>query len=106
MEAATAAPAAREDTVFDASIYDLPIPSEDGNKADRIVVTFSGSVELDRTSTDDLDFLEQLRLGRDVELSVTCLVTKKGFGYSPGKEDEAGSTGYGVGLKVHSVEVR
>lgn len=90
--------------VFDRSIYDLPIPSADGHKADKLVVSFSGQLELDRTSVDDLDFLETLSLGRDVELRVIATVAKKGFTLTPGGEEKADSTGYGVGLKVHSVE--
>jgi hypothetical protein len=93
-----------EDGIFDASAYQLPIPDLDGHKADRLALTFGGGVDLDRTSEDDLEFINGLELGRTVTLKVECIVTKKGFSYSAGKEDGPDSTGYGVGLKVVGLE--
>ena len=94
-----------QESAFDAGVYDLPIPSLDGNKADRLAVSFSGGLELDRTSEEDLEFLKTLRLGRTVQLSVEAIVTRSGFTYAAGREDEDDRTGFGVGLKVVSVEV-
>lgn len=99
------APAIDESAIFDATSYDLPIPSLDGHKADRLAITFSGGVDLDRTSEEDLSFIDNLMLGQEVTLSVTAVVTKKGFTLSPGKDEGPETTGYGVGLKVHSLEV-
>lgn len=93
------------EAAFDASVYDLPIPTEDGHKADKLVVSFSGSVELDRTSADDLDLVESLRLGREVTMRVSGPVTRKGFGLSGGKDDAPETTTYGVSVKVQSLEV-
>lgn len=89
---------------FPPSTWQLEIPGMDGYKAEKLVVAMSGQVELDTTSTDDLEFLNGLRLGQSVELKVTATVTKKGFTLTPGGEEKADSTGYGVGLKVHSLE--
>ena len=94
-----------EEAIFDASGYDLPIPRLDGHKADRLSIAFSGGVELDRTSEDDLSLVEGLKLGHEVELRVIATVTKKGFTLNTGKDDEPDKTGYGVGLKVNSLEV-
>lgn len=94
-----------EEPIFDASGYDLPIPRLDGHKADRMAITFSGGVDLDRTSQEDLDLVDSLTLGKGVTLTVTAIVTKKGFSLSPGKDDEPERTGYGVGLKVQSLEL-
>jgi hypothetical protein len=93
-----------EDGIFDATAYQLPIPELNGKVADSLVVNVSGSVNLDRTSIDDLDFVNGLELGQAVTLKVECIVTKKGFSYSAGKEEGPDSTGYGVGVKVVSVE--
>lgn len=82
----------------------LEIPGMDGYRADRLALAFSGQVDLDRTSADDLEFVNGLTLGKQVELRVTATVTKKGFTLTAGKEDSPDSTGYGVGLKVHSLE--
>lgn len=97
----TAAPATSEDGIFDASKYDLPIPRLDGHKADKLVLSFSGQIELDRTSEDDLAFIDGLFLGRDVELKVKATIAKKGFTFTAREDEE--SAGYGVGLKIHSL---
>ena len=94
-----------EEAIFDATSYDLPIPSQDGHKADRLSIAFSGGVDLDRTSEEDLALVDELTLGKQVTLTVTAIVTKKGFTLSPGREENPEQTGYGVGLKVNSLEV-
>jgi hypothetical protein len=94
-----------ETAIFDATSYDLPIPSQDGHKADRLSIAFSGGVDLDRTSEEDLALVDELTLGKEVTLTVTAIVTKKGFTLSPGREENPESTGYGVGMKVTSLEV-
>ena len=102
MSSMTAAP---QEQAFDTTVYDLPIPKLDGHKADKLTIAFSGSVELDRTNSDDLELIDALTLGRDVEMRVTATVTRKGFTLAAGKEDAPETTGYGVGMKVHSLEV-
>ncbi len=92
------------DAIFDASRYDLPIPSQDGHKADKLIVSMSGGLELDRTSEEDLAFIEGLMLGQEVTLTVTATVTKKGFTFTPGKDEGPPQAGYGVGIRVHSLE--
>lgn len=94
-----------QEQAFDAAVYDLPIPAQDGHKADKLVISFSGSVELDRTNADDLDLVESLRLGREVTMRVSGPVTRKGFGLSGGKDDAPETTTYGVSVKVQSLEV-
>ena len=89
-------------TEFSRETYQLAIPGMDGYQAERLSLGFSGSVDLDRTSQEDLDFVNGLKLGREVVLRVTATVTKKGFSLQGG---EGESAGYGVGLKVHSLEV-
>lgn len=82
----------------------LAIPGLDGYRADKLAISFSGGVDLDRQSSDDLDFVNGLRMFQEVQLVVTATVMKKGFS---GVKDADGETqvGYGVGLKVHSVEL-
>jgi len=84
----------------------LEIPGLDGYKADRLAVTVAGGVELGITQAEDLAFVKALKLGQEVELKVTATVTKKGFSLAPGKDEMTDDkTTYGVGLKVHSLEV-
>ncbi len=102
------------DAIFDAARYDLPIPSQDGHKADKLIVSMSGGLELDRTSEEDLAFIEGLMLGQEVTLTVTnsnggtvaatATVTKKGFTFTPGKDEGPPQAGYGVGIRVHTLE--
>lgn len=92
-----------ENAIFDASSYDLPIPRLDGHKADRLSISFSGGVDLDRTSEEDLELIEGLTLGGQVELRITATVTKKGFTFNAGRDESPDATGYGVGLKVESL---
>ncbi len=94
--------ASRSEAIFDASGYDLPIPVLDGHKADKLILSFSGQVELDRTSAEDLELIETLMLGRDITCSVVAVVAKKGFTYTA--KDDDSQAGYGVGLRVHSLQ--
>ena len=94
-----------EEAIFDASSYELPIPRLDGHKADNLTVSFSGGVSLDRTSEEDLELVDSLTLGKQVTLSVTAVVTKKGFTLNPGRDENPETTGWGVGLRVQSLEV-
>lgn len=97
---------AEQEAVFNAAQYVLDIPELDGYKADKLLVAFGGGIELDRTSGDDLDFVNGLELGREVTITVTGTVTRKGFTYAVGKDDEPGQAGYGVSLKVHTLDSR
>lgn len=84
----------------------LEIPGLDGYKADRLAVGVSGGVELGITQAEDLAFVKALKLGQEVRLLVVAIVTKKGFSLAPGKDEMTeDKTTYGVGLKVHSLEV-
>jgi hypothetical protein len=96
------APAERPFTPTD---YQLEIPGMDGYRADKLTVSFGGGVELQVTEVDDLDFLKTLTLGRTVSLKVEAVVVRKGFTLTLGSEEKADQAGYGVGLKVHSLEV-
>lgn len=91
------------EALLDASVYDLPIPTVDGLKADKLRVSISGTIELDRTSEDDLAWLESLKLGRDYELSVTATCVGKPQSYTP-SEDGPGVTTLQTSLKAHTVK--
>lgn len=82
----------------------LAIPGMDGYRADKIAIGFSGGVDLDRTSSEDLEFVNGLKMFQEVQLLVTATVVKKSFAGSKGLEGET-QVGYGVGLKIHSLDV-
>lgn len=93
-----------EQPLYSLETYQLEIPGMDGYRADKLAVQFTGGVDLDRTSKDDLDFVNGLTLGKQVELKIIATVSRKGFTLTA-KDEGPDSTGYGVGLKVHSLEV-
>ena len=88
--------------LFDTEPFQLPIPKLDGHVADRLVLAFGGSVELDRLIEDDLATLEKLRLGQTVRYTVEASVAGKGFSHST-KANEDEQVGYTVKLRVHSI---
>jgi hypothetical protein len=92
-----------DESVFDASAYDLNIPTHDGFKAVTLDIRFSGAGSLDRTSEDDLALLEAARLGREIRLIVVGEVGAKGFRLNRNAENE-GQLGYTCTVKVISVE--
>lgn len=83
-------------------MYDLPIPVIDGLKADKLRVHITGTLELDRTSEDDLAFLEGLTLGRSVSLAVNAVVVGRPQQFSP-SEDGPGMVTAAAQLKVTGV---
>ncbi len=87
--------------LFPGSAYDLPIPKVDGKKADKLVLSIGGTIELDRTDQDDLDLIEALELGRDTTLTVAGTVAAKGFAFKATDDDEA--TTFQVKVRVHTV---
>lgn len=110
MEAATV-PAADEQggELFDGSQFEMPIPKLDGHVSDKLVLSFGGSVQLDRLMNDDLELIERFRLGQHVMLKVEATVSGKGFSHSEKaatdtKAEEEVVT-YAVKLRVHSVIV-
>jgi hypothetical protein len=95
-------PTATDDSIFDASAYDLPIPKLDGHKADKLTLSFGGSLELDRTLEDDLELIERLHLGENVTLTVEAVVAGKGFSHQT-KGEDGEQVGYQVRLRVTSL---
>jgi len=90
------------DDIFDASRYALPIPALDGLKADKLSVSLTGTVDLDRTSVDDLELAEALRLGGNVELLVRASVAVKRFTHATRGDDQ--HVAYSATLRVTSLE--
>jgi hypothetical protein len=99
----TVVPVVDDDAIFDASSYDLPIPKLDGHKADRLTLSFGGSIELDWRDEENLELIERLHLGEDVGLHVTTTVAGKGFSHTA-KAEDGESVGYQIRLRVHSLK--
>lgn len=88
--------------LFPASAYDLPIPTLDGHKANKLVLAIGGTIELDRTNTEHLDLINDLELGRDISYHVTFTVTGKGYAYKATDDDE--TTSYQIKLRAHTIQ--
>lgn len=94
-----------DDGLFDGSQYDLPIPSLDGHKADVLRIVIGGGIDLDLYDEHALKFLETLKLGRDLELTVTVRVTGSAWRHAVKGEDGADHVVHQVALKAHSIEI-
>lgn len=92
--------------IIDRSLYereDLAIPKVDGQSIDRIAITFSGTVFLDRSSPGDVKTYNALTLGRDVQLLIEAKCNGTG---AKGATDRDGALDVVVGtkgIKVHSL---
>jgi hypothetical protein len=71
----SAVPAAEAKQLFDASSYDKPglqIPKIDGNAIDRIGLSFSGSIMLDRSEPGDVALYNRIHGEKERELWITA----------------------------------
>lgn len=91
--------------LFDGTKYDLPIPTKDGHKADLLRVAIGGGIDLDLYDQRALDFLETLKLGRDLELTVTVTVAGDTWRHTVKGEDETDHTARTVTLKAHTIRI-
>jgi hypothetical protein len=92
-----------EDVDF-SEAYTLPIPEQDGYRADAIRVRFTGVVDLDRTSLDDLAFTQALKLAEPVRLVVTGAPDAKTFRHNLVRGDE-GRVEYSVTIRIDQLEI-
>src|SRR5215510_298951 len=68
---------------FDGSVYDLPIPKDSrGRKAEGLALAIGGTLELDRTSEDDLALINALRAGEVKSVHVIATLEGGGEGWS------------------------
>lgn len=94
-----------EDAIFDPSAYELPIPKKDGHRANVIRLSLGGSIELDLYDEDALAYLQGLRLGQELELTVTARVAAAGWSHSLKGEEQEDHAVYAVAVKAHSINI-
>lgn len=89
--------------LFDASKFDLPVPRVDGEKADTIKIKLGGGIEIETTDEAWLHYVDGLKAGQDVSLTVEALVAGKAFTLK--RDDETGelTATYAVTLKAHTI---
>jgi hypothetical protein len=90
---------------FDASAFTLDIPNVDGVHAEKIVVAFAGSVELDIHDETDLALFNSLTLGREIELRVSGTVADRPSPLKTDKESGAQTMIRKTKIAVHSLYV-
>ena len=91
--------------IFDPAAYELPIPKKDGHRADVLKVGLGGAIELDLYDEDALAFIQSLRLGQELELSVTVRVAATGWQHSLRGEAQDDHAVFAVSLKAHSLDI-
>ena len=91
--------------LFDGSQYDLPIPELDGHRADTLRIAVGGSIDLDLYDQHALDWLNQLKLGQNLELTVTLHVTSSSWRHSVKGEDQQDHVIHQVALKATSIHL-
>jgi hypothetical protein len=97
--------AVTDDGLFDRSQYDLPIPEKDGHKADLLRLAVGGSINLDLYDEHALEFFNGLRLGRDLELTVTFTVSGSAWRNTVKGEDEQDHVVHQITLTAHSIDI-
>lgn len=94
-----------EGELFDGAQYQLPIPKKDGHQADVLRIAIAGGFDLDLLDNDALAFLNGLKLGQELELTITCRVAASTWRHAIKGEDEEEHVVHQVGLKAHSIDL-
>jgi hypothetical protein len=90
---------------FDASTYALDVPNVDGVHAEKIIIAFAGSVELDIHDEKDLAIFNALTLGKEVDLRVAGIVADRPSPLKTDKETGAQTMIRKTKIAVHTVYV-
>lgn len=88
--------------LFDGSQYDLPIPTIDGHRADALRITIAGTLELDLYNPAHLEFMDALKLGQTLQLTVTAEVAGKSDTHTHTNDDE--HTVHGRRLRIVAID--
>lgn len=94
--------------LFDASDYDredLAISKVDGNQIDRIKISFSGSIMLNRSDPADVALFNRLKLNQELELRCAGKVSGLATGYTTSKDGDLDAVVSSKTVKVETVWV-
>ena len=80
-----------------------PLPTFENVPVLQRRVRFSGKAVLDLTFETDIAFLEGLRFGQEVEVTVRCTVVRKGYVLDETGETEECGAIHDYGLRVDQV---
>lgn len=93
--------------LFDRTAYEDPrlkLESKDGRRIDEIVVSFNGSIMLRRHNPDDVDLWKRLKMGAEVEFTVSGRVVGDALLLKPATETRPERLSGKRTLGVHSFE--
>lgn len=68
--------------LFPATDYEIAFPQADGHNVDTLIVRLRGNIKLNRHDQASVDFIESLRLGKTIRLTILANVTSKGDAYT------------------------
>lgn len=88
--------------LFPGNLYDRPVPTLDGQRADTLKLQFAGGVEIDLADGEALEWFKGLRFGQELELAVTVTVGKVGWAIKTNQETGEEKVTHTLGLNVHS----
>lgn len=94
--------------LFDTNAYNDPrleLHTKDGKRVNEIAVAFGGGVDLRRLNISDVEFFKSLRLGDEVELTVTCIVGAEGDTEKPPTEKRGKVIAARKTLRIHSIDI-
>jgi hypothetical protein len=91
--------------LFDPAPYLAPVPTLDGNRADTLKVTFTGTIEIDPMIADDLEWFKRLKFGSPIALQVEGAVTKVNWSMKTSGEEGIEHVTTQVGVKVDSIDL-
>lgn len=83
----------------------LVVPIFEGQRLDRYRLAFTGSVELDPTDAGDLQVINDLRLGRQVEVRVSGAVVARPHKVTHDKDGWLKTVHGGATISVHSFDL-
>lgn len=99
---------ASDPPLFNPNAYEDPrlrLTTKDGRRVNEISLAFNGAIDLHRLRHGDVSFFRSLKLGDEIELTVTCIVAgdadiEKPATAQRGKVIHARKT-----LRVHSLDI-
>lgn len=87
--------------LFPGNLYDRPVPTLHGHRADTLKLAFAGGVDIDLMDEHALAWFKDLRFGQELEITVTAVVGKSGWAIKTTADGDETVT-HTLGLHVHS----
>ena len=90
--------------LFAGADYDIPYPAADGKEVDQIAISVRGTLKLNRFDKQHVAFMESLRLGKQIRLSVVATCTGKTHTVRSDSESNETIT-HAAGLQIEFIDI-